>query len=240
MFPIPSGRKLSFIEIGKYWSREIKPSASSQELRITLSKAWWRGELAAANGPNRVDLLRALYSTCADFLAFIIPNETEPPQTKELDDGRVEVFRLIRVPLPSSDPNTWTEANCAEAFEAIGDVWDEELLHLTAPIVMGVLLTQGEFYQWINEIKYRRPTFWGNARQRPTDNTVRRERTKPVQYQIQKAVEALAKQYGGKFPPDGMPVSERDRLITKWLEGDDDPVKPSERTLRDYFREHQY
>lgn len=139
MFPIPSGRKLSFFEICKYWSREIKPSASSQELRITLSKAWWRGELAAANGPNRVDLLRALYSTCADFLAFIIPDETEPPETEPLDDSLVDV--RARVPLPSPDYDTWTEADCVEAFEAIADAWDEELFHLIAPIVMGVVLT---------------------------------------------------------------------------------------------------
>ena len=50
MFPIPSGRKLSFVEIAKYWSREISPSASPRELRDAISKAWWRGELVAANG----------------------------------------------------------------------------------------------------------------------------------------------------------------------------------------------
>ena len=119
MFPIPSGRKLSFFEICKYWSREIKPSASSQELRITLSKAWWRGELVAENGPSRLNLLRGIYSTRADFIAFIIPDETEPPQTKPLDDGLVEVFLRVRLPLPNSDSDTWTETNCVEAFEAI-------------------------------------------------------------------------------------------------------------------------
>jgi len=64
-----------------------------------------------------------------------------------------------------------------------------------------------------------------------------RRRAKPVQDQIQKAVEALAKgQLGGKFPPDSMTVFERDRLIMEWLDGGDDPVKPSKRTLRDYFK----
>ena len=234
MFPIPSGRKLSFIEIGKYWSRNKSSNASSEELRITLSKAWWRGELVAENGPSRLNLLRALHSTCADFLAFIIPNEMESPQTRLLDNGLVEVFHL-RVPLPNSDPNTWTEANCVEAFEAIADLWDEDLFHLIAPVIMGIVLTQDEFNQWINELKYRRPNFWGNAGQRqPMDKTVR-TRTKPVQYKIERAVEALSKEYGGKFPPDNMPIFERDRLITEWLAMDDAPVKPSKRTLRDYF-----
>jgi hypothetical protein len=286
MFPIPFGRKLSFIEIGKYWSREIRPSASSQELRIALSKAWWRGELLAANGPNRLDLLRALYSTCADFLAFIIPDETEPPQTKLLDDGLVEVIRRVRVPLPNSDPNTWTEANCGEAFEAIAEAWNEELFHLIAPIVAGIVSTRCEFNQWVGKMGYSRPNFWGNGSEKedglhhqageaveaparegqnegnvPPDDipieepsrfiterltrvgadAVRKKRTKPVQIQIKRAVEALAKEdkYGGKFPPDSMPVFERDDLITRWLEGDDKPVKPSKRTLRDYFSKHQ-
>jgi hypothetical protein len=84
---------------------------------------------------------------------------------------------------------------------------------------------------------HKHPKFWDNAGQQPKDKTVRHTRTKPVQYQIQKAVEALAKekQYGGKFPPDSMPVFERDRLIKEWLDGGDDPVKPSKRTLREYF-----
>jgi hypothetical protein len=239
MFPIPSGRKLSFIDIGKYWSRDGSSFASSEGLRITLSKAWWRGELVAENGPSRLNVLRAIYRTCQDFIAFIIPDRTEPPQTKLLDDGVVEVFRRIRVPLPNSDYETWTEADCVEAFEAIADAWDEELFHVTAPIVMGVVLTQDEFNQWITEFKYGHPNFWSNARQRPTDGTLRK-RTKPVQYQIGKAVEALAKGHGGKFPPDNMPVLERDRLITEWLAGGDDPVRmPSRRSLRDYFNKER-
>lgn len=236
MFPIPSGRTLSFIEIGKYWSRDRSSFASSEELQITLSKAWWRGELVAENGPSRLNLLRALYSTCADFIAFAIPDVEEPQQWRSLADGTIELIRPVRVPIPNAHPDTWTDLDCAEAFEAIANAWEEELFDLIAPIVMGVVLTQGEFNQWINESKYRRPNFWGNAGQRLAEKTVRPERTKPVQYQIGKAVEALAKEHGGEFPPGNMPVSERDRLITEWLAGGDDPVRvPSKRSLRDYF-----
>ena len=66
-------------------------------------------------------------------------------------------------------------------------------------------------------------------------NLPSRKRHKTVQSHIERAVIALAKEHGGKFPPDDMSVSERDRLITEWLGGDDDPVKPGERTLREYF-----
>jgi hypothetical protein len=41
---------------------------------------------------------------------------------------------------------------------------------------------------------------------------------------------AKEKQYGGKFPPDNMPINERNRLITEWLAGGDDFVRePSAR-----------
>ena len=238
MFPIPSGRKLSFLEIGNYWSRDGSSFASSEELRIALSKAWWRGELAAENGPSRLNVLHAIYSTCQDFVAFVIPDVEEPQQWRSLAGGTIEFIRPVRVPLPNAHPDTWTEADCVEAFEAIAAAWDEELFHLTAPIVMGVVLTQSEFNQWITEFNYEHPNFWGNAGHGPAEKAVRRERAKPVQYQIGKAVEALAKEHGGKFPPDSMPVSERDKLITRWLEGGDDPV-PSERSLRYYFNNGQ-
>jgi hypothetical protein len=163
MFPIPSGRKLSFIEIARYWSREIKPSASPDELRTTLGKAWWRGELAAANGPSRLNLLRAIYSTCEDYIEFVIPDLPAPPTTRLLDNGDIEVFRLVRLPLPNPDPGTWTEANSAEAFEAVADSWNEEFYSLVAPVIKGIVLTRSEFFQWIGECQYQSPTFWGSA-----------------------------------------------------------------------------
>ena len=79
----------------------------------------------------------------------------------------------------------------------------------------------------------------GSTSSKVPSNLPPRKRAKPVQYEIQKAVEALAKGYGGKFPPDDMPIKERDRIIVEWLRGDDDPVKPSKRTLRDYFSKHR-
>ncbi len=36
---------LSIQEISEYWSREIVPPASREELRSEIEKAWWRGDL---------------------------------------------------------------------------------------------------------------------------------------------------------------------------------------------------
>src|SRR6516162_9482713 len=80
MFPIPSERKLSVVEIAKHWSREIEPPASPQELRDVISKAWWRGELIATDGASRLSVLRGYYSRSAKFIAFAVPNTEEPPQ----------------------------------------------------------------------------------------------------------------------------------------------------------------
>jgi hypothetical protein len=240
MFPIPSGRKLSFVEIANYWSREISPPASPQELRDIIGKAWWRGELIAANGSNRLSVLRGYYLRSAGFVAFVVPGVEEPPQWQSVDDGVVEFVRPLRVPLPNADSATWTDANCAEAFEAIAEQWKEAIISPSAPQFLDVVLTQSEFLRWIDTYRYTRPTFWGKAIPQPTDKTVRRERSKPVKFQIQRAVEALAKERRGKFPSEDMPVFERDRLIMEWIAGDDDPVKkPSKRTLREYFNKQR-
>lgn len=279
MFPIPSGRKLSVVEISDYWSREIKPSASPQELRDVISKAWWRGELVAANGSSRLSVLRGYYLRSADFIAFVIPGMEEPPQWRSVDDGVVEFVRPLRVPLPNADSDTWTDANCAEAFEAIAEQWNEAIIFPSAPLFLDIALARIEFLQWLDACQYERPTFWGKTsedrdktestgnlipqvavtgvqsesdksgktflgnasdqenEQHPAAKTVRQERIKPVQFHIQRAVAALAKEREGEFPPVDMKPYERDRLITEWLAGDDDPVKkPSKRTLREYFR----
>jgi hypothetical protein len=170
MFPIPSGQTLSFIDIADYWSREIKPSASQHELRSTISKAWWRGELVAANGPNRVQLLRALYLKCAECIAFSIPGAPEPPCSRVLDDGRVEVYLLPRIPLPNAQPDTWIDANCAEAFNAIAEAWDEKVFSLLAIEVPFIVLTRSEFIQWTEKFGYTPPTFWGKTPE-PADAT---------------------------------------------------------------------
>ena len=174
MFPIPSERKLSVVEIANYWSREIEPSASPQELRDVIGKAWWCGELIAANGSSRLSVLRGYYSRSAHFVAFAIPDVQEAPQWMPNGEGEMELVRPLRVPLPNANPDTWTEANCASAFDAIADQWKEAMISPSALIFLDIVLTSKEFFQWVDAIGYRRPSFWANALERndqPTDNT---------------------------------------------------------------------
>lgn len=210
MFPIPSGRKLSFVEIAKYWSREISPSASPQELRDAISKAWWRGELVAANGLSRLSVLRGYYLKSADFIAFVVLGMEEPPQWRSVNDGAVEFVRPLRVPLSNADSKTWTDANCAEAFEAVAEQWNEAIISPSTPIFLDVVLTQTEFLKWIDTYGYKRPTFWGNAseavdEQQPADNTAQRilspTKRRPTLVQYAEHVKEVQKQGKNKVIP---------------------------------------
>jgi hypothetical protein len=181
MFPISSEQTLSFIDIADHWAREIWPPIRRRELRDALSKAWWCRELVAANEPSRVHFLRALYSKCADEIAFEIPGEPKPPCSRPLEDGGEEVFRLVHVPLPNAQPDTWTDANCTEAFSAIAEAWDEKLFWLLTYAVPHIILTRSEFIPWAEKCGRRRPTFWGKTsededRQQRANETVAIER----------------------------------------------------------------
>jgi hypothetical protein len=182
MYPIPSERKLSVVEIAKHWSREIDPPALAQELRDVISKAWWRGELIATNAPSRLSVLRYYYLKSAKFIAFAIPNTEEPPQWVPDEDGAIEFVRPLRVPLPNANPEIWTEADCAPAFDAIAEQWNEALISPSpsAPLYLPIVLTSSEFFEWIDTIGYKRPTFWScpfdehSEQRRATDGTVPR------------------------------------------------------------------
>jgi hypothetical protein len=161
MFPIPSARKLSLAEIADYWSREIQPSASPQELRDVLAKAWWRGELIAANGSSRLSVLREHYLRSADFTTFAIPTSQWVSTARGVNEL---VVRPLSVPVPNANPDSWTDNNCAPAFAAIAEQWKEAMISPT--VFLNVVLTSGEFFQWIELSGYKPPTFWSDERQK--------------------------------------------------------------------------
>jgi hypothetical protein len=62
MFPIAEST-LSFGEIADYWSREIHPPASWDEILRTLESAWWLGELRGNSGPTRLQRLKNMFTS---------------------------------------------------------------------------------------------------------------------------------------------------------------------------------
>jgi len=62
MFPIAEAT-LSLHDIAEYWSREIHPPASWQEVFQTLESAWWLGELLGNSGRTRLQLLKNMFTS---------------------------------------------------------------------------------------------------------------------------------------------------------------------------------
>jgi hypothetical protein len=159
VFPIPINQSLSFTEVSKFWSREIVPRATFKECFDTLVKAWLRGELTAT-GAKREHILQAIYRQPPDLVAFAVVGSAEPPQVKELPDGAKEVAWLWLVPIPNSEPETWNESNCVNAFAALALAWDSDRFALTVPVVSGLQLTQSTFSRWIESTGRKAPVFW--------------------------------------------------------------------------------
>jgi hypothetical protein len=162
MFPKPSNQKLSLFDIANYWAREIVPPCTPLELLIELAKAWWRGELTADGGPKRVQVLQALYASYSDLIEFYVAGTAEKPGEWELSDGGVEIS-LWCIPVPNLVPDSWTDTDCAAAFEALAAAWDTELNDL-APMIGGVTLSEKAFSKWISQHQdWQRPVFWASG-----------------------------------------------------------------------------
>jgi hypothetical protein len=186
--------------------------------------------LVAANGPSRVHLLRGLYSKCRDDIAFVIPGEPASPCSRPLADGGVEVL-LVQVPLPNAQPNTWTDANCADAFSAIAEVWDEELFWLLKREVPFIMLTRSEFIPWAEKCGRRRPTFWGKE---PTSETVRRKPGRKATHAqaINSALVELFEYHGGLMDGDTEWSTQAD--VEKAVFEELGDKAPAESTVRKY------
>jgi hypothetical protein len=226
MFPIPSNRKLSVAEIAEYWSREITPPASAQELRDVISKAWWGGELIARNGASRLSILRGYYSRSANFVAFAIPDIEEPPQWESVSEGIIEFVRPLRVPLPNANPETWTEANCAPAFDAISEQWKEAIISPSVPIFLDIVLTSSEFFQWVDASGYKRPTFWSPPLEEQSEQeglldstipTIKITTVRPKRAESRAAWQAISALWPDG-PAENLHTADIHRKVNKWIE----------------------
>jgi hypothetical protein len=201
VYPIPAKQRLTLRDIADHWSREIKPRREPWEVLDGLVKAWWRGELTAVNGPSRPEMLWTLYKNYQDRIAFVVPGLEEPAISRALPDGGVVVFRLSTVPLPNTQPKSWDDTNCAEAFEAVAEGWNSERFEIVEMSVHWIELTVAEFVSWIDETPYPTPTFWQITDERDGAN----ERTKPV---TQNSAVRLAQTYIELEKTAGLPPSQ--------------------------------
>jgi hypothetical protein len=217
VFPVPSSQPLSFPEVADYWSREMKPPASRDELFELLVKAWWRGDLVAS-GAQRVDVVKAIHKFPPSWVTFEANQEI-----KELPDGIVEVRRFV--PLPKSKPDSWMDDDCTVAFQVIAEIWDSSDFKLLVPVVWGLKLREAEYTRWVESCGYHRGTFWASAEER--------ENSTPANRISRASLTALAREYYESLQKDGKNPTQNG--FVEWLNAKD--VHGSRSLVRSAYKE---
>jgi hypothetical protein len=163
MFPITKAA-LSFGEIADYWSREIRPPASSTELLSLLVAAWWLGELRGNSRHSRLQLLKLMFrSTYKDDLGFVfVVGDAEGPPDVELPNGSLKVH-LYKIHVPPTNTDNWNEAACKEAFQELAQITKESLFKQYrefAIFLPSIELTFEDFDAWRKKRGYEQPKFF--------------------------------------------------------------------------------
>jgi hypothetical protein len=160
---------LSFSEISDYWSREISPPASSNELLDTLVSAWWLGELRADFVHSRLEYLKKMFtSKYRDDrrMVFIVGDDARLPAVA-LPGVPVKVDLRPTVRLPSSNIDSWDEAACRDAFSDLAQI---SSLQNYPDFTIGLSLTKltyEEFDTWRTNYNFSPIKFWQQPRDQP-------------------------------------------------------------------------
>jgi hypothetical protein len=163
MFPITK-KSLSFLEISNYWSREIQPRASQNELLKCLESAWWLDEIHGDSALSRLEFLKRMFKSMQyrdDVgIVFIAGSDIYKAPEKYLPDGSALVTVKHQIPLPSSDTDTWDDCTCADAFQALAETSSvESYPEMTASLAY-IELTYDEFIGWLTKRRMHKPEFW--------------------------------------------------------------------------------
>jgi hypothetical protein len=166
---------LSIQEIADYWSREIQPPETPEELADFLESAWWLGKLKGLPPfTTRLALLRAMFRSAragvSSGVVFFTPEEA---RGLEQPDGSLLIaldLERPRVPLPSEDPDTWTEESCVGAFEKLSQTPSRKHYHDRTIGFLLMKLNRDQFYSLLMEAGLKAPKFW-----RPPVATAREE-----------------------------------------------------------------
>src|SRR5262249_22352306 len=171
MFPITKSA-LSLLAISDYWPREIRPSASPDEILSTLVSAWWLGELRGDSKHSPLQLLKIMYTSRFrdDLRIVFVVSGGVGPLPVELPDGFLILDLRPQIHVPSSDIESWDEAACQDAFHALAEVTEAAAEVRGIPLfrsyqdfavfLPSIKLTYQEFNSWCRKRGYSKPKFW--------------------------------------------------------------------------------
>ena len=169
MFPI-SDNKLSLRQISDYWSREIQPPASADELLDLLEGAWWSGEIVGEASTSRLQLLTGMFKSAHPLgIVFLVKDQQDASEIKILPNGNVEVDIRPRVMVPSSDTKLWTDQTCVASFSALAKISSAKSYTALTPVLSAIVLSRDEFVAWLSIRQYNVPMFWSRVRMHQGD-----------------------------------------------------------------------
>jgi hypothetical protein len=194
--------KLSFAEISEYWGAEI--NLSKDRVQARLEEAWWLGEISGDSSITRLELLKSMFkrmrSCDAPHIVFIAPEDTSPAKTNELDDGSLLIDLRPRVPVPSGNPNMWSEESCRPAFEALADKPSLKYYAGYSPGFMARKLTCDEYFAWIAAREFRYPEFWRRTKHKATSLKVQQASDRMITDEVSRAYNIADKE--SQKPPN--------------------------------------
>lgn len=160
--------KLPIDRIIDHWLEEEEqkkkqPPARWEELHDFFEAAWWRDDWKA-DCCTRLALLEAMYRSAraghSTGIVFLTPEEAKGIE----QPGGSLLFKfnlgLPRILIPSDDPETWSDASCATAFQALSEIPSRK--HYRERTV-GISLMEIDYNQFVwllTAYGFDLPTFW--------------------------------------------------------------------------------
>ena len=169
--------KLPIERITRRWSQEIQPPTSPEELLDFLEGAWWRGELKTEGPLTPLALLKTMYTSAREghltTLVFITKTDEATPHGIELADNSLQfdVNDLMkpRILVPSNDPETWTEASCAAAFEVLSRTPSRKYYRDRTIQFLMMEIDRHQFVRLLAAYGFDLPNFWRPPLPRPAE-----------------------------------------------------------------------
>jgi hypothetical protein len=174
IYPIYREDKLSVEIITEGWLREIEPPRSREELQDFLEATFWRGELKA-DSFTRLALLKSMFrsASAGDWagLVFVTQEDAILPEGIELADGGllfdVNDLERPRIPVPSNDPESWTDASCASTYRRLSETPSRKHYPERTVGFLMMAVSRDQFVSLLSKHGLDLPKFWRAAVDEP-------------------------------------------------------------------------